>query len=260
MKPQPLTDRDFLYHEYWGCKKSLRQIGREFGCDPNTIRSNMRKRGIPIRNRGKGVKLAWRNRLVRPNLNSSPNLSYVLGVLLGDGCVGIYRKGREYRITLHTHKNPKFNSSFENALKSLGLNPHTHTVNDRDSKSGLAFDTIAYSKVFVEWYKMRTHEDIENLAKMYPCDFLRGIYESEGWFSQEFQKGKWLRERVIICNTNDKLINLCKELIESLGFNARKYEYMFPRSKRMCFQLDIGKKGEACEFLKIVSPSIKEAN
>ena len=109
----------------------------------------------------------------------SPALSYVLGVILGDGCVN-KRKNGGYTIRLNV-KDREFANSFSKAMRLIGFNTgkllHIRSKNPKWSDTWLS---CSYSKEFGEWYNGMTLKEKINLAMKFPCDFTRGVYESEG--------------------------------------------------------------------------------
>jgi len=138
---------------------------------------------------------------VHPNLNSSPTLSYVLGVLKGDGFIA--RKRRGLVVGLH-QEDESFAESFRNALEKLNLNPYQYSP-----PSTNLIRVEANSKKFCKWYK-GLGSGFKEIACEHPKEFLKGFYESEGLRGES---------EVAFRNTNKTLLRFVGELIGNLGFD-----------------------------------------
>ncbi|MCD6418269.1 hypothetical protein J7M00_05750 [bacterium] len=192
----------------------------------------------------------------KPNLKPSPTLSYILGVLLGDGCCYANPKRREYRVQLIS-KDEKFAKSFYKALTEIGLNPHIRYVTTGINRNTY-FLVRAQSKVLVGWFKQLTQNDIYELASKYPIDFIRGFYESEGSLIKRTWGGGYDLE---ICNTEKWIVDMVVELLQKLGFNPR-IKKCIPSSKSILqkkptYYIRLRRQDEIAKFMRIVSPCIK---
>ena len=169
-----------------------------------------------------------RSMLIRPiNLEPSPELAYILGVCLGDGCVRSYELGKDkrpsYRIILAVqHK--EFAESFKQALEKIGLKPNIRLTyrKDRPNESPL-WRVEAHSKVFVEWYKDITSDMKKLYEFLKKCpdgfkEFIRGFYESEGSYYKGYNKLGGLQRNLCIYNTNKELIDLVARILREMGF------------------------------------------
>lgn len=255
-------EKDFLEKEYWNQGKTLEEIGGEVGLNHRTIRYWMKKHGIPRRT-------PYEKKMIKPKIESSETLSYIVGVLLGDGWAGKVGKKHEYRVALQT-RTLCFNRSFERALAEIGLNPRTFEYKIKGRETTF-YGTFAHSKIFVGWFKSLEFEDIENLAKKYPIDFLRGFYESEGNYQEteseeKIKIGKKVRGPYVvhrvnirIVNTNKKLIMLTKDLMKKIGFHPTTIygvKTLAPQKPQYC--IAVYKKGEAGKFISLINPIIKK--
>lgn len=184
-------------------------------------------------------------RFVYPNLEPSQQLSYVIGVLIGDGCVSKYNG--KYNIILNV-TDETFALSFKRALRELGLHPWLNSAIPRN-KSRKYFRVTAMSKTFGEWLNALTKEQISLAAHKYPTDFLKGFYESEGTASQH---------RVCIVNTDVWKLEIAKLLIESLNFKTSLYSYSRLLPAKTAYELHIlGGRSEQSKFLSLIEPCIK---
>jgi len=192
----------------------------------------------------------YRSRFIRsvyPNLDPSPQLSYVIGVIIGDGCVSKY--DGKYSIILNVTDKP-FALCFQQALQRLGLHPWV-TSGLPKAKRKRCFRVTAMSNIFGEWFNSLRGDKISVIASSYPIDFLRGFYESEGTASPK---------RVCLVNTELWKVELAKELVESAGFRSSLYNYPRLPPAKTAYELHIiGGKAERLKFLTMINPCIKGA-
>lgn len=247
-----MLNREELENLYWDRKLSLRQIARVKKRGYSTIKYWMRKYGIKRRDRVAALKLTfWGQKDV--NLQQSPELAYILGVLKGDGSVWHSPSNRGYVIHLKT-SSYFFAQSFTNALKQIGLNP--------SFRFNKYWHVNANSKTFYEWFKKLSLEELKSYTKNFQADFIRGFYESEGLMWQNKNSGYCLG----LWNKNLELLSLAKDLLRELGFSFKIY-----RHKEVYYSLLLstgkgreggwryGEKKEACrKFIKVINPCIKK--
>lgn len=191
----------------------------------------------------------YRSRFIRyvyPNLDPSPPLSYVIGCIIGDGCVSKYRG--KYNIILNVTDEP-FALSFQQALQMLGLHPWV-TSGVPKGRSKKHFRVTAGSNTFGDWFKSLGVDEISVIASRFPTDFLRGFYESEGTASPK---------RVCLVNTELWKLALAKELIESAGFRTSLYTYPRLPPAKTAYELHIlDGISKRLEFLSLIKPCIKK--
>ena len=184
-------------------------------------------------------------RIVYPNLQPSPELSYVIGVLIGDGCISNYHG--KYSVILNV-TDETFALSFKTALRRLGLHPRLNSSIPK-TKSRRYFRVTAMSKTFAEWYIQLRPEDILSIAKSFPLEFLRGFYEAEGTATGH---------RLCVFNTQPWKLEIYQELLHSLDFNTSHLSYpRIPPSKAAHELHILGGQPEQARFLHSVNPCIK---
>ena len=178
-----------------------------------------------------------------PILEPSPTLAYILGVLKGDGCV--YHSVIQLSVA-----DREFAESFAHALSKLGLPARVIPIRMRGKEHFRAFVS---SIVFAQWYKGLPFAEFETMAQNHPIDFLRGFYESEGWFD--------CRRQAHMANTKEHLLYLCAELLIQLGFNPtlRKYELRKPKGY-IYWRLGLHRQKEAETFVRTIKPCIKKGD
>jgi len=251
-----MLTKDLLEHLYWDEKLSTRNIAKLYNLNQKTVLYWFKKFGIPRRTWIEGRKLRGygKEHLRIPNLNPSEDLSYILGVCLGDGSVT--KCGKKCVVELAA-TDYNFVQSFGASLRRIGLNPCFGVIPPKE-KNRTKYYIHAQSKVFYDWFKALTINDIENMVKDYIPQFVRGFYESEG----SFAKRKHGLSRLRIVNAKKDLIDLVARLIEKLGF---KVSIRYHRDKRpnrkgtYCIEI-LGGELERRRFIEIIKPVNKNLN
>lgn len=253
--------RDELYKLYWIDNKSLNQIARLYRVSHSTVACWMERLSIARRDLSSARKL-WAScpegrrhlrklgMIKRKKLITfpSPVLSYVLGSVLGDGCVWKHNPpsggGYRYRVTLCV-KNRAFAEKFAVALKKIGLNPNICT-----RKDGL-HQVQATSIAFYEWYKSLSPKQISSLIRGFEDRFVCGFYESEG--SVYVHRG---RLRVNIRNKRKELLAIVQNALSNWGI---KHQVYGPYENDILTLVIYGDE-RVEKFLNIVRPCIKTAS
>jgi len=240
--------RGWLWNEHIKEGKSIRQIALEQGVHWVTIRSHLVKNEIPIQKHAPSNKQY-------PNLKPSPELSYILGVIDGDGSVS----GYDY-IQLGT-KDYVFAKEFERALKAIGL--RAKVIKDdhwnRDLKrQQRMWKSYAYSVVFAQWYNDLTQEQKEGIARQYPEKYLQGFFESEGTYIIRTDGNA----RVHFSNLDHELLLMIQRLLTLLGYESniyeRKLKTQLSRREVTVYSLELlGSNKEKHEFIRKLNPCIK---
>ena len=154
------------------------------------------------------------NRIRTIHLGPSPELSYVVGVFLGDGSVHLKNNGR-YIIKLKVI-DLEFAEAFADALKKLGIGV---TVGfERNSTRVNRFYAEGSNKTL---FQLLTgpREKLFSLAGGYPVEFLRGFFDSEGFPS--ISAGKTFRVEVATVNSDSVVLEFVRGLLGALGINSR---------------------------------------
>lgn len=196
---------------------------------------------------------------IYPNLTPSETLSYILGVIKGDGCVYLHKQKRRSGKVILVVKSSVFRDSFSNALTDIGLHPYN--IIQRD-----LIGTEASSSCFCKWYKNLSIDDIKKHVKGYEYAFLRGFYESEGSLYKTVPNKQWYC--ISICNTNKELIDLICYIL--CNYNIQYRLYTTKRTKGLVkgimynlkdkYTIHIGHQKNINKFLEIVTPCIKNKN
>jgi len=156
----------------------------------------------------------------------SPELSYILGVLDGDGYVRI--KGRHYLVGLQSI-DYEFVEKFNNALiKVFGKDkPYSIYVEKREPPRKPIYRVEGVCKKFVEWYLNTPREARWALARHYPRQYLRGIYDSEGSVIVQVSyssNAPVLDCRIMLYNTDLELLMFVQKLLAEQGYESKIYK------------------------------------
>lgn len=160
---------ELVKHLYLNERKSMNIIGKSVGRSSGAIWHLMNKHGIPRRSRSEGNTLACELR--EQEIAPSPDLSYVIGVVKGDGWA--YHLHRHYRIGLNA-KSPRFVRKFSEYLAKVLGREKPYAVYQR--KDGL-YVTEGNSKPLYHFLK---NDGWRGVTGKYPIEFLVGFFDSEG--------------------------------------------------------------------------------
>lgn len=198
-----------------------------------------------IKKRGK-----WRPR-------KSKALSYLIGVLIGDGSVSVIKpkkhSQKSYRIHLAvTDKN--FAMSFKRSLEKIGIkNVRKYYYSGEEEQHRGMYHVFAACMLFVKWFQQLNLQDIRSEIESYKRPFIRGFYESEG--SLTINSGNNESLVVSMCNRDKKILRFVLKLVRELHFPFywRKNE----REDGIDYQIRLFKQEEVSRFLEEVNPCIK---
>jgi len=250
-------DREKLEKMYWKEEKSMCDIALELGVSTATIYMWMRKFQIPIRTRNESLRLAWKKKrkpyVIDVNLSPSEELGYVIGVLLGDGCLFTRRRKGDYIIRLDVTSRA-FALSFFEALRKIGLNPSVK-VKKKHHRTHFGnkptYIVTAYSKKLYTWVRSLSLNQLrETLEKReMTIGFLRGFYESDGSLKN--------RGDLAFSNSNRELLELVAYLLSKLGINVNVTgPYIWSSNRKPMYLIQMGET-KARKLLEIIQPCIK---
>ncbi len=252
---------------YWDEGKSINEIAYLAGENYSTIHQRMVKFGIKRRTRSDGLKIKYRTQPSKLDLNPSPNLAYILGVLYGDGTVfkyyhkrdGNYRFGISLQVT-----QKKFALSFKQALEKLGFKPRFSFYPPRKRHT-----VEQYSEEFYHWFKALSPDGLRDLLNDNFCarEFIRGFYESEGCLSTERYKQRCRYKDKIyeykrtgcslsMTNTNLEILTLVKNCLTKLGLSFRMSIRRCP-GRKILYRIYTAKRKTIARFLDVIKPCIK---
>jgi len=216
-KIKNVGDIIYLYHILG---LSQRKIAKLYNVNQSTISKLMKRNNIKVRKNEREI-----------DFNKINNLSYILGVIKGDGWILINRKKKRYVIGL-TVISKKFALEFLNNLKQIGLKPRMII------KKNKYYQVVANSKKLCLWIK---NLDLKKFlkSKKSKIQFLKGFYESEGS----------CYDRIRIFNTNEKLMKFVFDILRELNFNPTMNCYNYKReNSKPIYVISINRKNEIKNF------------
>ncbi len=232
-------------------KLSMFEIARKYGCSQWVIRERLSKGQASLRKSTDFLEWRCPGNSAIPDLRPSKVLSYVLGVIFGDGSVYSFKDN--YSVSLDS-ANVEFCREFLIALKNIGLNPCMFKRRKR-----AIWRTVATSKILCTWVKRLGRSDLRSIVTQLPKEFIKGFYESEGCAYQsidgESKKNKkyW---HLVIVNTDEELIKLTKQLLELERYKPTLSESKPTRWKPV-WRLCILKQADVFRFFEEIRPCIK---
>jgi len=250
---------EILRRLYWEEGLSQREIASYLGFLTLSIYEWFKKLKIPTRSTSLGNavkhidKTKWlkKSGVWRPI--SSSDLSYILGVMKGDG--NIYKNKIQFR----TIDKP-FAEKFVYHFKRIGINTWPMLIEKRSLKNINRKDVyciFASSLLFSKWYRSLTLEELKKEVDLYPIPFICGFYESEGTIYDN--QGHL---RIGIFNIDKELLNMVYDFICELdftptfGLNRRKLRVW--KNEKICYQITLCKKQEVPKFINLINPCIKQ--
>jgi len=132
---------------------------------------------------------------------------------LEDGCLSSRKKKGEFSIEIEQKNREWLKIIAKNFEKSFGIKPR---ITVRKTKKNI-YRLRVYSKdIFLKLQKMQKNlEQIVEASEDVQKSFLRGVCDAEG----SVDKNKY---RIIISNKNEKLLRLCKKLLQKFGIKTKK--------------------------------------
>lgn len=193
------------------------EIAEKHGFSRQAVSRYLAKYGIEKRSKGQTIKLAHKKGRVNPpstrpwlrntfSTEPSPELSYVLGVLLGDGYCA-KDKHNHYIVELKA-KDREFLFAFSYAAARLfnkvPKKPYYYAKRDR-------YMVRYHSRNFHDWFKSLNLQDIEKNVQNFEQYFIKGVVDSEGSVSTQLR----------ITNTDTQLLSLVKKLLSKFNISAK---------------------------------------
>jgi intein-encoded DNA endonuclease-like protein len=173
--------------------------------------------------------------------SKTPEIAYVIGVILGDGSAYITKR-KQYVVKLETISED-FAEEFYRCLRAVLGKGRMHR-----NKRGY-FEVYAYSKDLVLLVKDKTR--LLEYIEVYPLDFIRGFYDSEGSYIVQGRA-----EKIYIANTDYWKIELVRELLERHS-GIRAKIYTLRRGGGVYYILSITRKDDVTKFIRAVKPTIR---
>lgn len=193
---------------------------------------------------------------IKVELGDSKELFHVIGCLKGDGWVGACRRvnregGYNFVINFYPGFSDVFARSFVESASRMGLHPKIFRRSNREIR------VVAYSKMFVGWYKSLEISKIEEKIKRdrpLAMAFIRGFYEAEGSLCL-FRKTE--KPRLSLMGTNKDLMEMVFRVLRFHGYKVYLSSYFDRRYGRNQYMIRTSSRSEIIRFLEEINPCIK---
>lgn len=150
----------------------------------------------------------------------SPELSYVLGVMFGDGSACVDVKNQDYSLKLQA-KDKDFVEKFSQCgAKVLGKEKSYAVIRSIPKHFSPLYSTQIRSKQLYNFVKeiKNDFEKARPFIEEFPAEFVRGLADSEGTASVSVGKASLYLQIHVAVSTNFQLLNYVKDLL------SRKFE------------------------------------
>jgi len=228
--------------------RSIPEVSNETGTPDATIRGWLVT----------GRKPWTRYELFKPTY--SDQLTYVIGVYMGDGSISRWRNRFSLRLGV---KDKEFADKFSSTCAQvLGTKPYSvRHVKDRDS-----YETIISNVSFCKFLE-RGLTYLDRYVREHPSGFVRGLADSDGCpaVTTTRKRGKpWFFVQVVVAtSTSIRLLGYTRTILkECLGIKAtlvykgkprpNVYKNKLFRSKKRVFDLRISRFGDVKLFSRVV--------
>lgn len=211
-------------------------LANELNCHPTTILRRMKKHG-----------LGMASFKPKPDLSPSEELSYVLGVIFGDGYITKTRKGAHI-VGLHV-MDLDFAEAFRTDMsKILKKNAYLYKYEKTN-----AYRTEFSSKTFYTFIKDTSFPTIIEIASWYPQQFIKGFFDSEGTVDIR----KYDQPRIEIYNQKREYLDSINHLLFDLGIRS---VVRFKRQESLMYRLCVEDKNSCRLFAEKIGSSITRKN
>lgn len=234
-------------------------IARKLGKSYSAIRQKAKKNGLKSKldNSPKQIKKMKEKKstpLKKSAYKPSNELSYILGVLVGDGHLGKRRIGllcTDEDFILYFAKNLE---------KWSGLKTKFYKYKNHRYKKGFNYQLYLNSVKATEFLKQfdlnKNKENPQFTKKInsflknknHKIKFIEGFFDSEGSIRTN--------NRITLDNSNKEIINYIQQLLKKLRINFKIYEEKNHHNK-LLYRINIQTKKDIIQFCKLINSSIK---
>lgn len=191
-------------------------------------------------------------------IEASPIICYILGVIVGDGCVT-----SRNRITLNV-TDENFRDKFSRKLNEIGINttkwveePSKGEIGSKGFQRRKRYHLQGISKDFCEWYRQLSVQDIVSclFSKEKKFNFIEGAYESDGSLPYMGTYGTGKGKYYFEISTFDKtLATLYLLLLKNLDYHPTVNSFTSSPSGVKMYKIRLCRKDEVQDILKCISP------
>jgi intein-encoded DNA endonuclease-like protein len=179
-------------------------------------------------------------------LTPSPELSYIIGVVLGDGSC-IKAKNHSYRIRLAATDRSFVQAFNQNICKILMRREYPIWMEKcRHQNRKPLWIAVAYSKMLYDFLHKKELEKFKPIVERYPAEFIRGFYDSEGSLD--------CRGVISIRNKSLEILQYIHDLLwRRFKISSSLYETSYRNMKTLA----ITRRKECIKFLVAVGSNIE---
>jgi len=215
-----------LYNQGWGHKKIAKYLGISRGATQGWLLNNR----YPLSSHNK------------PNLNLKNEISYIIGVMLGDGY--FYSHSGKWELILKA-KDRDFVEYFNKICSNI-VGVKLYAIQNVDE---FYCRVSVHSRILFEHLK-QDFEKLKQIIDEFPSQFLRGFFDSEGGLRKRRSRG-YEYTHIFVCNTNVPLLLYVKELLKN------KYQIdSYLENSRTCKILCIGNRKSILFFAEHIGFTI----
>ena len=139
-------------------------------------------------------------------------------ILFGDGNLNFKKSGRSYKYRIRLKVvDREFAEKFKRCLEALGLKPSIRLERDRSRCDRWCVE--ANSRVLYEFLS-QSKEKLFEIARIYPVEFLRGFFDSEGCVYLDINRKKLT---IRAGNYDLELLQFVQKLLELLNIHSKIY-------------------------------------
>lgn len=231
-----------------------REIGQKLGRSRDSIFCKVKQLTLSGKMKGKGGK--------GYNYVLKPELSYIIGVLLGDG--HIVKQGYSLRLNSVDYD---FCEAFASAFASVLRMQKPPTI--IYSPSLKQYIVSVGCKKLYNLLKDASFHNLKQIIEKYPAHFIRGLADSEGSINKTHRRIQHHSYKIKITNTNLELLQYVKFLLERY-FDIQSYINLSNRkgnahiwngkliiATKDCYALIIGRKEDILKFFNSISFAIQ---
>lgn len=193
---------------------------------------------------------------------------FILGVMLGDGCLSIYPQRGDYRIQLDCVDKEFADAFFRRLIKiipKVSRKYYAPSKNSFGKNPKWKYRIVAWNKNFVlalDRLLKLLPQLIEFMNKKELGQLIKGFYDSEGSYYNGEQTsklaGKYKHHRITLYNTNKKTIEIILNALELLRYRTKIYEHNGTSKK--CYYIRITHKEDVNRFFREIGTSIPRKN
>lgn len=202
------------------------------------------------------------------DLSKSKEISYIIGVIRGDGCCYINQPKHRYVITLSV-TSETFSNEFNSICHQIGFKTRKDILKHKNTNHNDLYIVRFFNKKFCEWYKQLSIDDVVKYINGNEQMFLKGFYESEGnIYKSKNENHNKSRYQIRIFNTNKELIDVICKILEQYTI-----KYTITIEKRFGkiinkniskwkdkYTIHINRQEDIEHFLDVTNPCIKTKN